>query len=117
MVITHSKTSLPHQLGYFLTYNHNVPHGFANTVLITEYLRFHRDRKKVNTILQLMRMKDLDELHSVLNNLITFKFDITKEEIADYSRQAFENKARLTIHPYAVELQDIVTIFERSLLK
>ena len=117
MVITHSKTSLPHQLGYFLTYNHSVPHGFANTVLIAEFLRFHQDKKKVNTILDLMEIKDLEELRSVLNELISFDFGVTKEEIAEYSQKAFENKARLTIHPYPVELQDIVTIFERSLLK
>lgn len=117
MVITHSKTSLPHQLGYFLTYNHHVPHGFANTVLIAEFMKFHQDKDKVNTILQLLGVKNLEELRSIINSLIVFDFKITKEEIVEYSQLAFNNKSRLTIHPYPIELQDIVTIFERSLLK
>ena len=116
MVITQSKTSLCHQLGYFLTYNNGMPHGFANAVLMAEFLKFHKDRSKVEAILRLLNVKNEDELKDILKNVTTFDVKVTHEQLVSYAKEAAANKSRLAIHPYPVTEKDILTILENSLL-
>ena len=40
IAITHASTILPHIMGYPLTVFHRVPHGLANAVLLSEFLRY-----------------------------------------------------------------------------
>lgn len=116
MQIAQSGTSLPHGMGYPLTYFKGLPHGLANGVLTIEYLKSFKDKTRINKMLSLLGLASLDELEDILGNLIDVKLDITREEIDKYSRDFASNKAKLKNHTEDVELEDIIKIYSNSLL-
>ena len=85
MVIAQAGTSLPHGMGYALTYFHNIPHGKANGVLLKSYLEFCADKSKVKKILYLLTLENLDELGYFLNSMLGDINSVTYEDIRSYS--------------------------------
>lgn len=116
MVIAQSGTSLPHGMGYALTYFHKIPHGMANGLLLKEYLGFCEDKEKVDTILNLMGMRDLNELGDYLRTLLPCEICISNEEINNYTESMISNKAKLKNHPYEVKREDVYNIYKNSLI-
>lgn len=115
--IAQNGTSLPHGMGYPLTYFKGLPHGLANGVLTIEYLKSFKDKTKINRMLNLLGVSDLGELETIFNSLIDVRLYITEEEINEYSRSFISNKAKLKNHPEEVAFDDIVRIYKNSLLK
>ncbi|NLY44348.1 MAG: iron-containing alcohol dehydrogenase [Clostridiaceae bacterium] len=115
--IAQNGTSLPHGMGYPLTYFKGLPHGLANGVLTIEYLKSFKDQSKINRMLNLLGLSRLEELEDILNKLIDVKIDISEEEINEYSNKFFINKDKLKNHPEEVGFEDIVRIYSKSLLK
>ncbi|WP_392486748.1 iron-containing alcohol dehydrogenase family protein [Haloimpatiens sp. FM7315] len=116
MVIAESGTSLPHGMGYALTYFHNIPHGKANGLLLKEYLSFCEDKKKVNNILEILNMKDLDEFGGFLKELLGSFKGVNEKEINEYTETMINNKAKLKNHPFEVKREDILNIYKNSLM-
>ncbi len=117
VAIAQTGTSIPHTLGYFLTYEKEIPHGRANGLVTQAYLElFPKEDKKVPQLLQCLGMKNTEEmgafLHEVLNTSETF----TVEEISYYAERSMEIPQKLATFPYGVEKADIYKIFEKSLL-
>ena len=46
IIIAQTGTSLPHGMGYPLTYFKNIPHGLANGCLYIEYLKVFKNEKE-----------------------------------------------------------------------
>lgn len=115
--IAQNGTSLPHGMGYPLTYFKGLPHGLANGVLTIEYLKSFKDKTKINRMLNLLGVSDLGELETIFSSLIDVRLYITEEEINEYSRSFISNKAKLKNHPEEVAFDDIVRIYKNSLLK
>ncbi|HHW32465.1 MAG TPA: iron-containing alcohol dehydrogenase [Clostridiaceae bacterium] len=115
--IAQNGTSLPHGMGYLLTYFKGLPHGLANGVLTIEYLKSFKDQTKIERMLNIMGLRHLQELEEIFNNLIDVKIDIKEEEINEYSKRFITNKGKLKNHPEKVEFEDIVRIYSKSLLK
>ncbi len=115
--IAQTGTSLPHGMGYPLTYFKGLPHGLANGVLTIEYLKSFKDQTKIERMLDILGFSHLGELEEILNKLIDVKIDINEKEINEYSNSFFNNKAKLKNHPEEVGLEDIVGIYRNSLLK
>lgn len=116
MQIAQTGTSLPHGMGYPLTYFKGLPHGLANGVLTIEYLKSFKDKSKINRMLNLLGM-NLEELEDIFNKLINVNIEITEEEIINYSKSFVSNKSKLKNHTEKVELEDIIQIYKKSLLK
>ncbi|NMA69744.1 MAG: iron-containing alcohol dehydrogenase [Desulfitobacterium sp.] len=115
ILISQSGTSLPHGMGYPLTYFKGLPHGLANGVLMIEYLRSFKDQTKIEKMLKVMGMSSLAELEEILKKLITVKVKITEEEIREYAQEFIANKAKLKNHTEEVKLEDIERIYRNSL--
>lgn len=115
--IAQNGTSLPHGMGYPLTYFKGLAHGLANGVLTIEYLKSFKDQTKINRMLNILGFNHLEELEAIFNSLIDVKVDITKEEINDYSKRFYSNKEKLKNHTEEVSLEDIIGIYSKSLLK
>lgn len=115
MVIAQTATSLPHAMGYALTYFHNVPHGKANGILLKSYLEFCDDENKVRKILYLLTLENLDELGVFLNDMLGCLDNVSYEEICSYSSKIIANKDKLKNHPSPVSIDDIIKIYKNSL--
>lgn len=114
MVIAQTGTSLPHGLGYNLTYFHNVPHGKATAVFMGELLKIHQNKVKVDKILSLLDFDSIQSLKDFLNILIG---EITIEEVHvnQYVNNMNENKAKLLNHPYDVTAMELEQMIRGSL--
>lgn len=115
--ISQTGTSLPHGMGYSLTYFKGLPHGLANGILTIEYLKSFKDKTKIDKILQILGLNTLNELEEIFTKLVQVDIDITEEEILEYSQAFVSNKSKLKNHPEEVSLEDIVRIYSNSLLK
>ena len=115
MVIAQSGTSLPHGMGYSLTYFHNIPHGKANGILLKSYLEFCTDKNKVRKILYLLTLENLDELSYFLNSMLGDINNVSYEDICSYTDKMILNKNKLKNHPTPVKREDILNIYKDSL--
>jgi alcohol dehydrogenase class IV len=115
--IAQNGTSLPHGMGYPLTYFKGLPHGLANGVLTIEYLKSFKDQSRINRMLNILGFSNLDELEDILKSLINVKIVVSADEIKEYAENFFVNKDKLKNHPDEIEFEDILAIYSKSLLK
>ena len=115
MVIAQSGTSLPHGMGYALTYFHNIPHGKANGILLKSYLQFSENKHRVRNILYLLTLENLDELGDFLNDMLGAIDNVSYKDICSYSGSMALNKDKLKNHPTPVKKEDILKIYKDSL--
>lgn len=116
MVIAQTGTSLPHGMGYPLTYFKNIPHGLANGCLYKEYLNVFKDREKINNIWRRLGLSSYEELIGILGKLTKVEIEITEDEIKTYTESMISNKAKLKNHPEEVSFDDIFNIYYKSLI-
>ncbi|MGL6173382.1 MAG: iron-containing alcohol dehydrogenase family protein [Cellulosilyticaceae bacterium] len=117
VAIANTGTSLPHGMGYALTYFKNVPHGLANGVLYIHYLRTFKDRTKVEKIHHLLGLKSHQELEKILSILCKHRIKVTEEELKSYAETMCANAAKLSNHPEEVGYEEIYNIYKRSLIQ
>ena len=99
MAISHTSTSLPHGLSYYLTYDGSVPHGLAVGVFQVPYMAA-AGAEKIAPLLDAAGFAGLDALSSFLTPL-------TKQEIPAATRQRaiqgmMGNESKLKNCPYPV---------------
>ncbi len=116
MVIAQTGTSLPHGMGYALTYFNGVSHGKANGILLKEYLELSSSMSKVNNILSFLKFNSLKEFGAFIEKLIGREVTVTEEEIMKYAKAMIINKDKLKNHPSQVTEADIIKIYKNSLL-
>lgn len=115
IVIAETGTSLPHAMGYSLTYFHGFSHGKANGILLKAYLEFCENAKKTKVILDSLCLKDLNEFGEFIEALMGKEEFVSEEEIIQYTKAVMSNKAKLETHPYKVSEEDILNIYKKSL--
>lgn len=117
MVISQSGTSIPHGMGYPLTYYHNVPHGKANGILLKEYLKIYANnaKDKVDKIISLLTFSNIDEFGNFIDELFSKDLKITLDELKSYTSYMNSNKAKLKNHPYPLTYEDILSIYIKSI--
>jgi alcohol dehydrogenase class IV len=112
MVISHTGTTFVHSIGYTFTYFKDVPHGKANGLLMEEYLRFNYDvlKDKIDRVLQLLKLKDLDEFGRMMDGLLECDLELSREELELYASIASEQKSVQynVIRPTKDELSEII---------
>lgn len=113
MAISQTGTSLPHGMGYALTYIHGIPHGRANGLLMKAYLNMCKDTEKVENILGNLGFETLIEMGEYIQKLLG-NFELTEQEIRSYSEGLMSNAGKLKNHPDQVELDDIMNIYRFS---
>jgi alcohol dehydrogenase len=89
--ISQTGTSLPHGMGYALTYERGVPHGKANALLMAAYLKICVNQQKVERILELLGFESLEALAAYVDNLVGTIL-IPKADILRYAEGLFANK-------------------------
>lgn len=115
MVIAQAGTSLPHGMGYALTYFHGVEHGRANGALLKAYIEFCSDSVKKDTIVKRLGLSSVDELGQFLREVLETDCGASLVQLESYARDMMKNKKKLKNHPGCVEEQDILKIYRDSL--
>lgn len=112
MVISHTGTSLPHGMGYPLTYEKNIPHGVANGILYPGYLKVFKNCEKLNRLLSLIKVSSIEELSTIFKEILPMKsFSLSQEEIKRYVNVLLSNEKKLKNHPEKVSREDLITMY------
>jgi alcohol dehydrogenase len=118
IVIAQSGTSLPHGMGYALTYNKGLKHGMANGILLAEYLNCSKSLYKVEDIINLMRFASIENFGIYLKSLFgDINLEIDESELRDYANSMMENKGKLKNHPLDINFDQMYDIYFQSLKK
>ena len=93
ITIAQTGTTLVHALGYPLTYFHDYPHGRANGILMTEYLRYTQTvaPERVATVLELLDLASIDAFGELMDSLFSQyvgKLVLNSEQIQLYASRA-----------------------------
>ena len=117
MVIAQSGTSLPHGMGYPLTYHHNVPHGMANGILLKEFLHSYslHDKERVNNILSLLGFDSLESMGTFIRKLSTIDLKVSTDNLKAYAEYMISNEAKLKNHPFEITYEELLDIYVNSL--
>lgn len=112
MAISHTGTSIPHGLSYYLTYNKNIPHGKAVGIFVSGYLYFMKKNlaPDYNSVISEMGFSDLEELKLFIKHCLG-EFCITDEDTSRMIQEMLDNPLKLSSVPYEVgekELRDII---------
>lgn len=113
MVISQTGTSLPHALGYYLTYYYDVLHGNATASFLGELFSFHENTDKVSSILKYLDFESISAFKSYLREVIGV-IEVSREDIDIYIDAVAQNKEKLKNHPYPISRDDIERFYMRS---
>lgn len=97
MTIAQTGTTLVHALGYPLTYFHDVPHGRANGMLFTAYLRYINQvaPQKVGEILRNLGLTSLNEFQQLMDDVFgehVRELEIDEADLAAWAQKAASTK-------------------------
>lgn len=118
IVIAQSGTSLPHGMGYALTYNKGLKHGMANGILLAAYLNCSKSMCKVDDIISLMRFDSIEDFAIYLANLFgEINLELDESELKDYANIMMANRSKLKNHPLDINFDKMYDIYFQSLKK
>ena len=115
IIIAQTGTSLPHGMGYPLTYFKNIPHGLANGCLYVEYLKVFKNRDRVENIYKLLGLQSHSELEGLLYKFTKVNIEISDEEIKAYTDGMWKNQRKLKNHPERVSYEELYNMYYISL--
>jgi alcohol dehydrogenase class IV len=117
MVIAHTGTTIVHGMGYSLTYFKDIPHGKANGLLMSEYLKFNYDlvKRKVDNILKLLNVKGIDEFGVIVDKLLCNEEKFTEGDFKLYASIAMKQKST-SYNIRSVTEEDLITIMKNCLV-
>lgn len=113
MSISHTGTSLPHGMSYYLTYEKGIPHGKAVGIFLPAYLEEDTDLFRKKRILELLGFDDSSEFKKYINDVLG-DVTITSSEIDFYAKGMSNNQGKLANCPYKVDYDKLKSIFKDS---
>ena len=113
MAIAQTGTSIPHSMGYPLTYFHGLYHGAANAVFMASYLNQCSNKWKVAIIIETLGFETVQEFGQFIDQIIG-PTRITDKEIDSYADLLMANERKLKNHPDPVTKEDVVRMYQES---
>lgn len=115
IAIAQTGTSLPHLLGYSLTYNKNMSHGMSNAVLYKGYLALFKEYVKIEKMLKLLGFSSIEELIDYISSKLSYSLNLTEEEIKSFTATALKNQEKLRNHPLDIDKENIARMFKEAI--
>lgn len=113
MTISHTGTSLPHGMSYYLTYEQGIPHGKAVAVFLAAYMKESHDFSLLDQITSKLGFADLEEMTAFLKEVLG-EIIITKEDIERYASELASDQKRLSSTPYPVTKETLLRMYKTS---
>lgn len=113
MAISHTGTSLPHGLSYYITYNKNIPHGKAVGMFLPGYMYvMHKNSVPgCKDVISKMGFKDLEEFTLFIKNCLGDIY-ITSEDKENMLKEIKDNPKKLLSVPSGIKEGDIMEIIK-----
>ena len=116
--IAQTMTSLPHGMGYFLTYEKGLAHGMANGVLTQAYVeQFPAGDEHVAKLLECLGFADTKELGAFLDDVLDHEATYTEDDLNYYTDRFMEQPGKIATFPYPLTRDDIYNMYKKSLMK
>lgn len=113
MSISHTGTSLPHGMSYYLTYEQNIPHGNAVGIFLPAFLDIFEDKNQVKRLLGLLDFKNEKAFTKYIDSL--FEIVVVNEDDVDrYVAGMMSNQKKLANYPFKMTEDKFYTIFKNS---
>ncbi len=117
MAISTTGTSIPHALGYCLTYYKDIPHGRANGMIMPSYMDFNHRKSSHPRIMEALRisgLNDMDQFECLMHELCGKAPVCTTEEKNRFMEQTLQAK-NLVNNIVKPEREDLLEILEKTL--
>ena len=117
VVISQTKTTAVHAMGYLLTYFKNIDHGRANGLLLGEFTKYieRNDKDRVKEILSCMNLDSAEEFKNILAKILGDKEKFEKEELELYAEIA-QNAGGTLNSMFVPSKDEILQIYVESLM-
>ncbi len=118
IAIAQTGTSLPHALGYPITYQFGLAHGMANATFMPEFLRVS-PKDLVQKVLDATGFESEEEFAEWTKNFIALteeKPPVKEEHLEDYARLISSQEEKLKSHPIKLSHEDIMTMYRNAVL-
>lgn len=117
VVISQTKTTAVHAMGYSLTYFKSIDHGRANGLLLGEFMKYTEKfaPEKIRDILNCMGMKSVDEFKAMIDKILGEKENFALEELEMYADIA-ANSGGVKNSIHCPDRMEILEIYKKSLL-
>lgn len=102
MAISHTGTSIPHGLSYYLTYNKQIPHGKAVGVFLPAYLECVDNVKELNQVLDTLGFADIAAVKTYITKAVG-EISVTITEFEHMIDQIGDNKKKLSQCPFPMD--------------
>lgn len=117
IVIAQTGTSLPHALGYVLTYDKGVPHGLATAAIYKGYLALYKDSEKLQKMLAILGFASADGLMEFIDEIVDYSLELSDEEILTYTKKMLQTQGKLKNHPDRVTKNQITEMYQKAIRK
>lgn len=110
-------TTIPHGLGYSLTHFKGVSHGFANMLVMAEFLRTINDSAAVDEVLRQCGFLDIDDFDEYIQKILrrNVAFIVTDAELHAWAKECAALTPRLEAHIQPISEDEIYRILRVSL--
>lgn len=111
MAITHTGTSLPHGLSYYLTYHRGIPHGRAVGYFLPGYLDLFTEtmEAEVMMVLRILGFACPEQFAGWMRECIG-RPELTEPEIAAMLAEIMQSERKLAAVPWEIDRQAVETV-------
>lgn len=113
MAISHTGTSLPHGMSYYLTYEQKIPHGNAVGIFLPAFLDCFEDKDQVKRLLALLGFKNEKSFTKYIDSLFEI-IVVTEDDVNRYVQGMMSNKKKLANYPFTMTEEKFYKIFKNS---
>ncbi len=117
IVIAQTGTSLPHALGYALTFEKGIPHGIATAAIYKGYLTHYKNSEKLHRMLAILGFASTEGMIDFIDEIIDYTLDLSEEEIVTYTKNILNNQGKLKNHPERVTKKQITEMYHKAVRK
>ncbi len=114
MAISHTGTSLPHAMSYYLTYEKGVPHGKAVGTFLASYVKACPDKKWIGKVEKMLGFSSQGEMKDFIERILG-RLSIPEVEGLDCAKALLSNHEKLANCPFHLTKEMAVSMYKESL--